>query len=298
MGRRKSSAASGLAALLILCVTSLTLFTIYVKEGEQGPLHTIQFGAAEVLQPLRGVVATVASPIEDVRGRVEGVFEDDKKQEFEQQVRQNQGLTAEASRLRRENERLREMVNGQRATYEYGSLARVVAPVGGQFSERIRLDVGTRDGIEPEMPVVVGDNLLVGRTMRVTDHTSEVLLVTDPEFAAGVRIVPPDTVDPETGELTASETEDGVPFGEGLLGTSWEAYLGIELVNLGDRAEKGDYVITSGRAGEKELLYPPGLLVGKVESSTARDIDQFKKIVVTPAVRPDDLEEVRVIVDW
>ena len=298
MGGKKSSAASGLAALLILCVTSLTFFTIYVKEGEGGPLHTIQFGAAEVLQPFRSAVSAVASPVDDVRGRVEGAFEDDKKDELKQQVRENQGLIAEASRLRRENGRLREMVKGERTSYEYGPLAHVVAPVGDQFSERIRLDVGAKDGIKPEMPVVVGDNLLVGRTMRVTDNTSEVLLVTDLEFKAGVRVVPPDAVDPKTGELTASETKDGVPFGEGLLGTSWEAYLGIDYVNLGDRAEKGDYVVTSGRSGDKKLLYPPGLLVGKVESSTSRDIDQFKKIVVRPIVDPQDLQEVRVITDW
>ena len=298
MGRKKSGAASGLAALLILCVASLTLFTIYVKEGDGGPLHTIQLGAAEVLQPLRSATATVASPLEDARGRVEGVFEDDKREELRAETRRSEAALSEASRLRRENDRLRALVDGERATYEYGPLARVVAPVGDQFSERIRLDVGTEDGIEPEMPVVVGDNLLVGRTMKVTDNTSEVLLVTDPEFKAGVRIVPPDTIDPATGELTAEETAEGVPFGQGLLGTTWESYLGIELVNLGDRAEKGDFVVTSGRAGDKELLYPPGLLVGKVESATARDIDQFKKIVVAPAVSPEELEEVRVIVGW
>jgi rod shape-determining protein MreC len=298
MGHKRSGAASGLAALLILCVTSLTLFTIYVKEGSDGPLHTIQLGAAEVLQPMRSGVSTVASPLDSVRGRVEGAFKDDKTDELRLERRESDAAVAELSRLRRENERLREMVDGSRSTYEYGPLARVVAPVGDQFSERIRLNVGTREGIKPEMPVVVGDNLLVGRTMSVTENTSEVLLVTDPEFKAGVRIVPPDAIDPDTGELTVQETEKGVPFGQGLLGTTWESYLGIELVNLGDRAEKDDFVVTSGRAGDKELLYPPGLLVGKVESSTATDIDQFKKIVVTPAVKPEELEEVRVIVGW
>lgn len=298
MGHKRSGAASGLAALLILCVTSLTLFTIYVKEGEDGPLHTIQLGAAEVLQPMRSGVSAVTSPLDSVRGRVEGAFEGDKTDELRLERRESDAAVAELSRLRRENERLREMVDGSRSTYEYGPLARVVAPVGDQFSERIRLNVGTKEGIKPEMPVVVGDNLLVGRTMSVTENTSEVLLVTDPEFKAGVRIVPPDAIDPDTGELTVQETEKGVPFGQGLLGTTWESYLGIELVNLGDRAEKDDFVVTSGRAGDKELLYPPGLLVGKVESSTATDIDQFKKIVVTPAVKPEELEEVRVIVGW
>jgi rod shape-determining protein MreC len=38
--------------------------------------------------------------------------------------------------------------------------------------------------------------------------------------------------------------------------------------------------------------------VGKVESVSSQDIDQFKKIVVEPAMNPQDLEEVRVITDW
>jgi rod shape-determining protein MreC len=38
--------------------------------------------------------------------------------------------------------------------------------------------------------------------------------------------------------------------------------------------------------------------VGKVESVSSQDIEQFKKIVVDPAMEPQDLEEVRVVVDW
>jgi rod shape-determining protein MreC len=67
---------------------------------------------------------------------------------------------------------------------------------------------------------------------------------------------------------------------------------------LSSRAEEGDYVVTSGRAGARQLLFPPGLFVGTVESVSSQDIDQYKKIVVEPAMNPDDLEEVRVITDW
>ena len=38
--------------------------------------------------------------------------------------------------------------------------------------------------------------------------------------------------------------------------------------------------------------------MGTVESSSSQDIEQFKKIVVDPAVNADDLEGVRDIVDW
>ena len=38
--------------------------------------------------------------------------------------------------------------------------------------------------------------------------------------------------------------------------------------------------------------------MGKVESVSSQDYDQFKNIVVEPAMDPQDLQEVRVITDW
>ena len=305
MGRKKSSAASGLAALFILSVVSVALFTVYVKEGdcaqEQascGPLHTVQLGAAEVLQPARSVFATLFEPLQRASESVRGAFDNSKEQRLERELRDAQALAAESSRLERENARLRELLKGQRATYEYGPLARVVAPVGDQFTQRIAINVGTEDGVEPNRPVVVGENTLVGRTTEVSKHTAQVMLVTDQMFAAGVRIIPPAEFDPASGELGPAVTEENVSYGQGLLQTDLEGYFGVDLVSFHARAEEGDYVVTSGRAGDKELLFPPGLYVGKIESVSSQDIEQFKKIVVDPAMDPQDLEEVRVIVDW
>jgi rod shape-determining protein MreC len=227
---------------------------------------------------------------------------------------------AEAARLRDENQRLRELLDGERTSFTYSPLARVVAPVGGQLTERVVINVGSDDGVRPEQPVVVGNNSLIGRTTeRVTPNTAEVLLVTDQNFAAGVRILPPKASQGETdeesttaGESTsrestaneASGTSEKEPdfgadsHGEGLLRTSWEGYLGVDYVDLNADAEQGDFVVTSGRAGGRELLFPPGLLVGTVESVSSQDINQYKNIVVAPAAEADDLQDVRVIVDW
>jgi rod shape-determining protein MreC len=299
VGRRKSSAAGGLTALFILCVASLALFTVYVKEGSGGPLHTVQLGAAEVLKPVRGVVAFVVEPVLEVGERVTGAFDRSDEEALQERLRQTQGLAAQASRLERENARLRELLKGERSFYEYGPLARVVAPVSDQFTNRIQIDVGSEDGIKPQMPVVVGENTLVGRTTNdVSRTTAQVMLVTDREFAAGVRIVPPAEFDPASGQLSPSVTDPNVSYGEGLLRTNLEGYFGVEYVDLSSRAEKGDYVVTSGRAGNRELLFPPGLFVGTIESVSSQDIDQYKKIVVEPSMDADDLEEVRVITDW
>jgi rod shape-determining protein MreC len=299
VGRRKSSSAtSGLAALFVLCIVSLVLFTIYVKEGDGGPLHTVQLGAAEVLKPVRGVVDAAASPIGEATEKVENAFDTSEEDRLRRQVLESEELAAQASRLERENERLRELLRGERPFYEYGPLARVIAPVGDQFTERIQIDVGSEDGIGADMPVVIGENTLVGRTTEVSRSTTEVMLVTDQMFAAGVRIIPPAQFDPASGELSPAVTADDVSYGEGLLRTNLEGYFGVDYVELSDRAEEGDYVVTSGRAGDRELLFPPGLLVGTIESVSSQDIEQYKKIVVDPAMNPDDLEEVRVIVDW
>jgi rod shape-determining protein MreC len=298
MGRRKSSAAGGLAALFILCVASLVLFTVYVKEGEAGPLHTVQLGASEVLAPLRSVVAAAVEPVQHTGERVESAFDTSEEEALRRKVQETQGLAAQASRLERENARLRELLRGERSFYEYGPLARVIAPVGNQFTNRIQVDVGTQEGIKPQMPVVVGENTLVGRTANVGRSKAQVILITDREFKAGVRIIPPAEFDPASGRLSPAVTAENISYGEGLLGTNLEGYLGIEFVDLSSRAEEGDYVVTSGRAGTRQLLFPPGLFVGTVESVSSQDIDQYKKIVVEPAMNPDDIEEVRVITDW
>ncbi|MDQ3862698.1 MAG: rod shape-determining protein MreC [Actinomycetota bacterium] len=304
MGRKKSSAASGLAALFILSLVSVALFTVYVKEGDCtqqghcGPLHTVQLGAAEVLQPARSVFSALFEPLQRASESVQGAFDNSEEQRLERKLQKTQALAAEASRLERENARLRELLKGQRTTYEYGPLARVIAPVGDQFTQRIVINVGTEDGIKPNRPVVVGENTLVGRTTEVSKHTAQVMLVTDRMFAAGVKIIPPAKFDPASGELSPAVTEKNDSYGQGLLETNPEGYFGVDLVSLSARAEKGDYVVTSGRAGDMELLFPPGLYVGRVEAVSSQDIEQFKKIVVDPAVNPQDLEEVRVIVDW
>jgi rod shape-determining protein MreC len=304
VGRKKPGAASGLVALFILCVACLALFTVYVKEGDCaqeggcGPLHTVQLGASEVLHPVRSVFATVFEPVRATGERVMGAFDKGEEERLKSKLQETQALAAQASRLERENAELRELLGGQRSFYEYGPLARVVAPIGDQFTQRIIINVGTEDGVEPNRPVVIGESTLVGRTTEVSNHTAQVMLITDQMFAAGVRIIPPARFDPASGEISPAVTEEDVSYGQGLLETNLEGYFGVGLVSQSARAEEGDYVVTSGRAGDKELLFPPGLYVGKVESVSSQDIDQFKNIVVEPAMNPQDLQEVRVITDW
>jgi rod shape-determining protein MreC len=93
-------------------VASLALFTVYVKEGSGGPLHTVQLGASEVLKPVRGAVAAIVEPAQEAGERVIGAFDNSDEEALQERLRQTQGLAAQASRLERENARLRKAVAG------------------------------------------------------------------------------------------------------------------------------------------------------------------------------------------
>jgi rod shape-determining protein MreC len=288
MGRRKRSGASGgLTTFVILLIVCAALFTVYMKEGDSGPLHTVQLGAAEILRPARTAVAEVSQPFKSAEAVVSGAFDrGSNKQEVQRLRQKNQALSARVSTLTQENRRLHQLLKGDQVSYKYAPLARVISPVGGQFTNRVMINVGSREGVKPSQPVITGDNILVGRTAQVSANTSEVILVTDQSFEAGVEIVPE----------KAGKSGGSAP--EGLLKSSYEGYLGVDYIDQSAKVKVGDYVITSGRAGRYRLLFPPGLLVGRVKSVSSQDINQYKKIVVQPAVQPDSLQEVRVITGW
>lgn len=284
-----------MAALVVLCVAALVLFTVYVREGDSGPLHAVQLGAYEVLRPVRDAMGVAASPLSGTAGRVSGALSGGDEEDLRRELRGYRERASQAAALEEENERLRRMLDGEEPGYEYGPLAEVISPVGEQFTERMVVDIGSGQGVESGQPVVVGERTLVGRTTgRITANTAEVMLVGDPNFAAGVRIVPPEN-DPEEGGASTGSRD---PLAEGLLRTDWRESLVVEYVDREARAGEGDFVVTSGRAGERKLLFPPGLLVGTVSSVGSEDIDQYQEVRVEPAERPDDAQQVRVILDW
>ncbi len=166
--------------------------------------------------------------------------------------------TDEVRRLRDDNDRLRAELAQTDAlrtqVREWNSLlalkdaadlsvvpARVVA-FGSSlgFERTATIDAGARDGIKPGQTVVTGKGL-VGRTKRVADTTSVIVLLTDRDVSVGVRMA-------RTGRL-------GLATGDGASGLTYQ------LLGQNDRAEVGDAVVTSG-----STTYVAGLPVGRVSA--------------------------------
>ncbi len=107
----------------------------------------------------------------------------------------NRRLQADVDRLKMENQflkaelstadRAKALVAFQARTQSKTIAARVIAAGAGANSKVVFVDRGSGSGVEKGMPVVTPDGI-VGKVIAAYPTASEVMLITDPEFAAGV----------------------------------------------------------------------------------------------------------------
>ena len=169
---------------------------------------------------------------------------------------ENRALQEEILRLRgevralqtdaKENGVLRELLGFKRRAGQKLVAAEVIARDSTGWWQTLRLDRGARDGLAADLAVVTPDGL-AGRIVEVSDHTADVLLVSDPSCRVAVRI-------PRTGS-------NGVLSGTGV---RWNGQVvcRIDFINRNHAIRPGDEVVTSGLGG----IFPPDLPVGYVET--------------------------------
>ena len=150
-------------------------------------------------------------------------------------------------------------------------------PLGGRS---LTLDVGTRDGVEPDSTVVAAEGL-VGRVVSASPWTSDVQVLGSTGSVVGVRVgpagtlatvAPPSTADREVrprGSLTLSFVQPGTPV-------------------------VGDLVHTLGSVDERP--YAAGVLVGTVTDVDAGNGRMARTATVRPAVDVDAIDVVAVLV--
>jgi rod shape-determining protein MreC len=172
--------------LALLLLTAFTLITLDYRSGAGGPLRTI--GNA-VFGPIERAVADVARPVGSFftsLGHLSSYKSDNAKlrknnQALREQLRLTDGDRAHLQSM----EQLLDLAG--RAQFKIVP-AQVVAVEGALgFEWTATIDVGSRDGIQPNMTVINGDGL-VGKTVEVGPSSTTVLLGRDPKFTAGARL--------------------------------------------------------------------------------------------------------------
>jgi rod shape-determining protein MreC len=226
-----------------------------------------------------GAVTPMARVIESGRSSASHFFSDyfvllDVREE-------NKRMKAELDRVKMDNQYLRnELSTADRASslaiFQIHSpsktvAAHIIANDTGVGTQEVFIDRGSSSGIAPGMAVITPDGI-AGKVTRVFSAVSQVLLVTDGNFAAGV--------------ISQNNRVHGTFKGQGYDGTGK-----IEHVQNEQKIDQGEWFYTSG----DDRIFPKGLRVGEV--TTVRQGKTEKEIYITLSGFRNGLEEVLIIVE-
>ena len=262
----------GRTLLIVLLVVSLVLFVAYAREGNDGPLHSLQNTTSGMVTPLTAVGSTVGSLAASGTMSVEDLTASDVSynQLKENNARLSQ-MVVELEEYRQEAARL-ESIIGLADAYGFTSVAaRVVGYSTDSYNRSITLDAGSAAGIKTGMPVM-GTTGVIGQVVSTTPATCNVRLLTDPQSGVSV--------------LVQSSRAEGILRG------SVEGTLYLEGIDDTVEVKEGDVVITSGLGGG----YYRGLVVGMITKIEQRPGSLSRTIVVTPNASFSNISEALVVI--
>lgn len=226
-----------------------------------------------VTQGLRSVLMTVMTPIQwlvmqpihwvsGVQQRIQSV--ETAQAHTDAATRKLAEQTARAGQVEQlalENQRLRTLLGLRERLRAEGLAAQVLYDAADPYAQRIVIDQGSSQGVQPGSPVLDESGVL-GQVTRVHPLVAEVTLLTDRDQAIPV-------LNTRTGVRSVAYGQSGGTHGQEL-----------ELRFMAGNADvqEGDVLSTSGVDG----VYPPGLPVAKVTSVERRAESAFARVLCQP----------------
>jgi rod shape-determining protein MreC len=234
MFKQKNYLALGAVVLVAVLLLSLPTRASVRLKLAVGSWFLPLFGLAGTAQQLPADLADSVLP------RRELLHEIDDLRRENQQLKEQQIQTAAVAR---ENDQLRGLLGWQRQAPWKLKLANVVMRDPANWWHTIQIDLGSRDGIQTNQPVLTADGL-VGRVSAVGFVSSQVALVGDPNCHVSALV---ENATHDLGVLTS-----GGPIDSSLVPLSYLA----SSANL----KPGQNVLTSGLGG----IFPKGIPIGKI----------------------------------
>lgn len=256
--------------ILMLCLVAVLI--LLSPSLKTRPINFIAAPATDLLSLLLGGVSFIT-------GGASQIWDD--YINLTKTQKENKELTEEVERLRAEvlrlrelalqNSRLRELLDFKSASQHQLTAASVLSRDVTNWYRTITINKGSRGGLKEGMGAVTPAGV-VGRIIRTTPFTSQVLLITDHRSSVAGLI---------------QRTRD-----EGLVEGAEEGHIRMKYLPAIANLQEGDVVMTSGLAD----IFPKGLIIGYISEVQKKDNDLFQVVEIKPAADLSKLEEVLVVI--
>lgn len=271
------------AVLLLLVVVSLTLLSLHFREGSGGPLHGVQRAFSTVLSPVQGVADRAFKPGRDLINWFNDTFKaKGENNDLKKQVADLRNQLAKQQTQQQQSAELRKLIklssSGLIPAGRQAVTARVIGRSPTVWYSTVTIDKGSGSGLRVDDPVVTGDGL-AGRVSEVTRDSAAVTLITDHTSSVAARVLPVNA----TGVV---EPEVGNPND-----------LVVDYLDRGAQIQKTQIVVTAGfSAAGVGSLFPPGIPIGAVSSSSIEEIQAYQRVHITPFADLRNMEFVDALV--
>lgn len=253
--------------LFIAVMASVALLTMEHISARLDPVRATLSHAIDPIRYLVDLPVEASSRIAFSLKSYTSLREENKKLRETQSINQIRLLRYDS--LERENIRLRALLENSFKLGEQVLIAELLSVnIAPPYENIVVVNKGTRFGVHPQQPVVDA-NGVVGQVFRALPHSSEIMLITDPNHAIPVQVN-------RNGLLT-------IAVGSGELNR-------LNLPFLRDNADirPGDLLITSGLGG----TFPQGYPVATVDKFTP---PANKQITATPKASLDRNRELMIV---
>src|SRR5438067_562240 len=255
--------------LVLVIMAQLVLLAYQVKTGND--VRLIRVWAVTGVTPLARTLEGIRSGVTNFVGNYITLHDTrEQNREMREQLgklkMENQFLRTELSTA----DRARALSVFQSRTQSRTLAARVIGTGAGAGSKVVFVDRGSVSGVEKGMAVVTPDGI-VGKVIAAFPVTSEVILVTDSSFAAGV--------------ISQKNRVHGVLRGQG------SGTCRIDSIQNEEKVEVGEWFYTSG----DDRVFPKGMPAGQVK--IVRPGSPFQEVFLDPSGLQNGLEEVLIVLE-
>lgn len=261
--------------VILLSVSFLGLIGYSVQKDK---MSMVENGVGSAINSVQGVVYKIGSKIKSSFSLVLNIG--NIKSENDELKSQNEKLKFNAIQndiLRKENDRLRGMLNFADANAQYNYIGvDILGLVGNNFLDGYVINKGEKDGIEKGMIALEGEGL-VGQVTSVGSNWSIVQSICNENMAVA-------------GYVLSTEESNGIV--KGYKGNEDKFLTEITGLSLDSKIKEGDTILTSGLG----KVYPKGIKIGEVLEIYEDRAKVVKSAIVKPAVDFNKVEQLVIIV--